>query len=63
MVESEGKSNLGFALDAFKRHNENWEKIRCVMTDKDITEGHYLRKISWKIAFNMPLSHSAHFSA
>ena len=38
MVESEGKSNLGFALDAFKRHNENWEKIRCVMTDKDITE-------------------------
>ena len=42
MVESEGKSNLGFALDSFKSHNANWEKLRCVMTDKDITERHII---------------------
>eukprot|EP00118_Oscarella_pearsei_P023727 m.287597 g.287597 ORF g.287597 m.287597 type:complete len:453 (+) comp40703_c0_seq36:596-1954(+) len=38
LVENEERKTLSFALDAFKKHNPQWERIECVMTDKDITE-------------------------
>ena len=38
LVENEERKTLAFALDAFKKHNPQWEKVECLMTDKDITE-------------------------
>eukprot|EP00118_Oscarella_pearsei_P022378 m.257442 g.257442 ORF g.257442 m.257442 type:complete len:174 (+) comp40409_c0_seq24:221-742(+) len=38
LVKNEDKKSLGFAMDAFKKHNSQWENISCVMSDKDMTE-------------------------
>ena len=38
IVQNEDRDTLSQALDAFKLHNSSWEKIKCIMADKDITE-------------------------
>ena len=38
LTQCEDKVTLGVLVDEFKKHNENWEFVRCIMSDKDITE-------------------------
>ena len=30
-------------METFKRHNDNWQKVECVVTDKDMTEKQVLK--------------------
>lgn len=38
IVQSEDKETVTSLLVEFKMHNENWTMIKCVMSDKDMTE-------------------------
>ena len=38
IVQSEDKSTITNLLVEFKKHNESFSLIQCVMSDKDITE-------------------------
>uniref|UniRef100_A0A1X7V6J8 ZSWIM1/3 RNaseH-like domain-containing protein n=1 Tax=Amphimedon queenslandica TaxID=400682 RepID=A0A1X7V6J8_AMPQE len=37
LTQREDKDTLTCLVDHFKKHNENWLLVRCVISDKDIT--------------------------
>ena len=44
VVQSEDKETITSLLVEFKTHNENWPLIKCVMSDKDMTERNVIKE-------------------
>ena len=44
IVNQEDNQTITKMLESFKKHNDNWEKVECIITDKDMTEGQVLRE-------------------
>jgi zinc finger SWIM domain-containing protein 3 len=42
IVSDEGRHTVTEMIKIFKRCNENWSKIRCIMSDKDFGERNFL---------------------
>uniref|UniRef100_A0A1X7V8N3 ZSWIM1/3 RNaseH-like domain-containing protein n=1 Tax=Amphimedon queenslandica TaxID=400682 RepID=A0A1X7V8N3_AMPQE len=38
LTQCEDEGTLTYLVDEFKKHNENWLLVRCIMCDKDIME-------------------------
>lgn len=38
IMQNERSETLRAAIETFKKHNSDWEKLQCVLVDKDITE-------------------------
>ena len=41
-VNQEDNQTITKMLESFKKLNDNWEKVECIITDKDMTEGQVL---------------------
>ena len=44
LLVQEDTSSMTWMIDAFKKHNQEWEKIHVIMADKDIGERDMLRQ-------------------
>lgn len=42
LTQCEDKVTLGSLINEFKNHNESWNSIQCIMSDKDMTERNVL---------------------
>lgn len=38
IVNQEDKEAIRKMMETFKMHNDNWEEVECIVTDKDMTE-------------------------
>ena len=37
LTQCEDKETLGTLMNKFKKHNENWSLVQCIVSDKDMT--------------------------
>ncbi|XP_057336089.1 MATH and LRR domain-containing protein PFE0570w-like [Microplitis mediator] len=50
---NENKVSLEWMMDSFKKCHPSWEKIKCVMTDKDLTERDAIRSSLLPVEVNL----------
>ena len=44
IVNQENKQTITKMMESFKKHNGNWEKVECIISDKDMTERQVLKE-------------------
>ena len=44
IVQCEEKETIASLLVEFKQHNDNWSLIKCVVSDKDMTDRNVIKK-------------------